>query len=438
VTSESRALVRTAASPIGQERATLRGHLDAVRSLAVLDGGKALVSRGQDGVIKVWDLSLNRERLTLGGKTLRVRSMGLSPGDHFLAAGIRTGGPRAAPPQAGKRAAPASVPPANPAPIAPRPVMPDAPFAPEVQVENPGTQVPKVPDAKTGAKGAQPAAPAAQPVEAKVWSLDTGREVASLSGHNGDVVALQFSPDGKTLATASRAGVVKLWSTADYKEKLAPKGRKGGVDLVLFSRDGKTLIGASAAGLVTLWDVDSGKVRATFSHFGGMNAIVLSPGGKTLATGGGRAGSGAEASPAPGDIRIWDVTTGRRLVVLPVPTGRVTRLAFAPDSRTLALATDSPTIMLWDVAEASPRATVTWPSGPALFLVFSPDGKTLAAGGEDTELRLWDASSGKLESTLRGHTDAIDWIAFSRDGRTMFTASRDTTLRVWDFPTMRP
>ena len=51
VTSESRALVRTAAAPMGQERATPRGHWDAVGSLAVLDGGKALVSRGQDGVM---------------------------------------------------------------------------------------------------------------------------------------------------------------------------------------------------------------------------------------------------------------------------------------------------------------------------------------------------------------------------------------------------
>ena len=60
----------------------LRGHLDAVQSLAVLDGGKALVSCGQDGVIKIWGLSQGRERLTLGGKTLRVRSMGLCRGDH--------------------------------------------------------------------------------------------------------------------------------------------------------------------------------------------------------------------------------------------------------------------------------------------------------------------------------------------------------------------
>ena len=50
-----------------------------------------------------------------------------------------------------------------------------------------------------------------------------------------------------------------------------------------------------------------------------------------------------------GDVRLWDVATGRRLAVLPVPDGRVTRLAFAPDGETLAAATEAATVMLWDV-----------------------------------------------------------------------------------------
>ena len=168
-----------------------------------------------------------------------------------------------------------------------------------------------------------------------VWSLEDGKERAKLSGHNGDVVAVDFSPDGKFLASGSagRSGVVKLWDSTTFQLINTPSGREGGVDLVGFSPDGKTLIGANAAGLVTLWDVPSGKARATFNHPGGMNQIVISHDGKTLATGGGKVGRGAEQFPGPGEIRLWDVASGRRLAVLSVPAGRIIRLAFTPTTR---------------------------------------------------------------------------------------------------------
>jgi WD40 repeat protein len=419
VTPESRALVRPAASTASEERATLRGHAGSVRSLAVLSGGRSLVSRGEDGVIKVWDLAHTQARLTLGGGDSRVRCMGLSPDGRLLAAGIRAVGGRASsPPRRGDV-----------------PAKSDAPPPPEgnKEAQKPGPSQGAAPPQAAQA-GAQPSPPA---VEAKVWSLDDGHERATLSGHNGEVVALDFSRDGKRLASTSRAGVVKLWDTTTFNPATTLTGRQGGIDLVFFSPDNKTLVGASAAGLVTLWDVGSGKARSSFSHFGGMNTIILAPDGKTLATGGGRAANRSDASPGAstrtgGDVRIWELATGRRLAVLPVPNGQVTRLAFAPDGKTLASATDNASIMLWDVASLSPRGTLSWPSGRALYLAFAPDGKTLVAGGEDDVLRLWDAASGKLVRTLHGHADAIDWIAFLPDGRTVLTASRDTTVKLWN------
>ncbi len=88
VSSDSRILVRAAALSKGQERATLRGHAETIRSLSSLQGGKALATRGEDGVIKVWDLEKGRARLTLGGAESRVRCMGSSADGRFVAAGI--------------------------------------------------------------------------------------------------------------------------------------------------------------------------------------------------------------------------------------------------------------------------------------------------------------------------------------------------------------
>ena len=381
----------TASSP-GQERATLRGHAEIVRSLAVFDNGKALATRASDGTIKVWDVGLGRVRLTFGSEESRVLCMGISPDGRWLAAGVRVSSSSAtAPPPAAPERPAARARGQGRRPCFQRPkALGRVPFPGRLHRPDPR---PRRREAQGTTRGTRPqpaqaAAPAAPPtVEAKVWSLDDGHERAALSGHNGAVVALEFSRDGKTLATTSRAGVVKLWDTRTFQVTVVPAGRQGGVDLVQFSSDGKTLVGANAAGLVTLWDVKTGKARANFQHPGGMNMVVLSPDGKTLATGGSRVGSRAETKSGSGEVRIWEIATGRRLAVLPVPDGRVTRLAFAPDGRTLAAATEAATVMLWDVAARSPLATLTSLSGPALYLAFSPDGKTLAAGEPACKLR---------------------------------------------------
>ena len=120
-----------------QERATLRGHADTVRSLIFLENGSRLASRSEDGVIKVWDLPDGHERLTLGGGDVKVRAMAPSPDGQTIAAGLRP--PKTTIASGDAVPSPGESPPgAEPAPAAPpagRPPQPEpapAPSAPPV------------------------------------------------------------------------------------------------------------------------------------------------------------------------------------------------------------------------------------------------------------------------------------------------------------------
>jgi WD40 repeat protein len=223
----------------------------------------------------------------------------------------------------------------------------------------------------------------------KLWDLAGRQELMTLRARERpapyfvfpcSIVA--FSPNGKTLATGHLDGTLKLWNAGTGEELATLTGHAGQVQFVSYSPDGKTLATAGRVDkAVKLWDAATHQERATLKgHLSGVLSVAFSPDGKTLATG-----------DFAGTIKTWNAATGRELLTFKGQAERIHSLAYTPDGRRLATGSLDQTVKLWDVATGEEVISLKH-EGWVWFVAFSPDGKTLATGTQQA-VYLWRAAS---------------------------------------------
>ncbi|RYO00688.1 putative WD repeat-containing protein, partial [Alternaria tenuissima] len=256
---------------------------------------------------------------------------------------------------------------------------------------------------------------------AKVWNAGSGKALQTLNDHSDKVYAVAFSPDGKTLASASDDGTVQVWDARSGKALQTLNDHSDQVYAVAFSPDGKTMASRSGDGTIKVWDARSGKALQTLKgHPYSLTAIAFSPDGKTL------------ASASWGKVEVWDAGSGKALQMLKGHSQSVTAIAFSSDGKTLASASDDKTVKVWNAGSGKALQTLKGHSDVVNAMAFSPDGKTLASASRDKTVKVWNAESGKALQTLKGHSSFVNAVAFSPDGKTLASASTDRTVKVWD------
>ncbi|MYI95037.1 WD40 repeat domain-containing protein [Candidatus Poribacteria bacterium] len=222
--------------------------------------------------------------------------------------------------------------------------------------------------------------------DSTLWQLPEG---AKRRLGKGTINEVRYTADGMHIAVASSIGI---WLYAAHTGKVLDllTGHTGGVSSIDFSPDGKILASGSSDGTIRLWDVETRQHIRTFIGFRyPVHVVVFSPDGNKLASG-----------HRHSTIRLWDVetgelspnfTSGRTSQLLSIAYSWIADLAFSPDGKILASVGSDSRITLWDVENGQRINDLFGHQGWTLDeVVFSPDGKTIVSVGFGKLFHLWN------------------------------------------------
>ncbi len=316
----------------------------------------------------------------------------------------------------------------------------------------------------------------------KVWEVASGRLLVAITALGVGNIYPAFSPDGRFLATTGNRQTVLYEISGNHEQTLVAQ-HPYPVRAIDYSPDGKTLaclaeetsLEGACRAEVTLWDVASGQVKVR-EDISGHARDSRSPASLTFHPGGASLAYSYQDSPKK-TFRYRDLKTGEDRS--PAQEWKAVSLSFARDGKTLwSAGSKGNEVASWRIPELSlasvwsnshsrfgdGRTSVycvsagkqwviagSWdgsaklfrerdgglvtewpcPGGPVFCVALNGDESWLAAGAQNGSVYVARVPGGELVAELKGHRDGVDAVCFRGDGRLLATGSRDGTVCIW-------
>ena len=274
------------------------------------------------------------------------------------------------------------------------------------------------------------------PAELRDWEFDLLStrarglgffEKARNTGIRGQIFAMDFSPDGSTIAVGGGHVQMYLLDAQTGKVRRILDAQKSWTYAIRFSPDGALMASAHGNGRTLLWNAKLGKQLSELPRQSKqVRDLSFSPEGRTLAT-----------ACLDGQVRVWNLRDGAELFQCGPHRYGAAAVSFSPDGSRLASMSLHGEVFLWNATSGEQiDLFVERGTFKSASLAFSPDGRTLACGFPGKTILL-DTSSARVVRRLGGASRGMPKVAFAPDGRSVFTA-RDQTVCRWDVDTGRP
>lgn len=302
-------------------------------------------------------------------------------------------------------------------------------------------------------------------------SIHSGVAPVELLGHRRSIKALALNGEKQLLASIDISGAVCVWDISGNQAARVIQTPSSTVFSVDFSPDGDTVFSGDTTGAVRSWSWGDGEsntvVKTTLK--GMVSRIAVSPNGAMLAVGG-----------HINDPRLLVLSLPDEFPLLDIQSlyGRVTGLAFSPDSQRLVATASRECILVDFTIGSTPTvhrtmrgrelrgvdfsrdgsaivstegdeiirlaSTTMLALGPAIkppsaprHVAVSPIGDMLVVDGDDSVLRMFNLKSGEPIGELIGHSLRDHWMDFNTSGDLLLSAGEDNVLKIWDTKTRR-
>ena len=266
------------------------------------------------------------------------------------------------------------------------------------------------------------AASASDDESVNIWNYDSLQSVMQFP-HPTGVQAVDFSPDGERLATASYDGVVRMWDLATNGYLFNLSGHVGNCKDLSFHPSGTILASVGFDNTVRIWDLNKRKEKWIFDrHTDRVDCVSFSPDGEIVASG-----------SYDKTIKLWNVSSGKELGTLEGHETAILCLDFDPSGRMLASGSgDLPgkgrCVKVWDLKTRTEKFTFSDHNANIDCIAFSPNGELLATAG-GVELFIYETENGRLVDRLQEFDSYYLSLAFSKDGTSLLSGDGDGTLR---------
>ena len=312
-----------------------------------------------------------------------------------------------------------------------------------------------------------------------VWQVETGEQIANITGHPEQVRKFCFSPCGQFLAAGDWHGTIHVWNVVNEQLETRYTDYTESQMYPYFLPEGELITAAVSERKIEIWQVKKGEKLDEFEHRGSRSTVHCSDSGTQLAL--------ANSS----EIQIWTKGNNSESHTLSSLHGHITTvdtLVFSTDEKMLVSASWGDNVLLWNIRSknsyhpqgeklpASSHNVYRSPSGKIIAInvyggnlnvlevgkreplaeltglegrlgrakAFSPTGHRIASVDTNNNIHIWEYSEGeswKKHTTIINDTEftygllhSPTGLAFSPDGKRLasISRSRDWKACLWD------
>jgi WD40 repeat protein/uncharacterized caspase-like protein len=206
-----------------------------------------------------------------------------------------------------------------------------------------------------------------------------------INAYQSPVLSVSFSllsstspTQGGILASSSDDKTIRLWNLADGTLRQTLTGHQGKVTSIAFSPNDNILASGSDDNTIKLWRIDGTLIKTLTQEDSAIAALSFSPDGQILAS-----------ASSDNTVKLWQVKDGSLLKTLTGHLDQVTSLNFSPDGNILVSGSRDRTIKLWNLTDGTPITTLLGHPDEVRSVSFSRDGNLLLSASEMSGVRLW-------------------------------------------------